>query len=153
MNRACILLSVHPHVVQKDRGLPFTGRMLKSPRAWTRFIGNVVTNGIEAMPHGKSLSVGAKNLSLNEDGKDPVIPLPEGKYVEISIQDSGSGIHPDCLPKIFDPYFSTKERGARKGMGLGLATAQAMKRKRPGTGRKRSVCTTWPGNPECRLRR
>jgi signal transduction histidine kinase len=46
--------------------------------------------------------------------------LPPGKYVRLTVADRGVGISAENLPKIFDPYFSTKQRGNQKGMGLGL---------------------------------
>jgi two-component system cell cycle sensor histidine kinase/response regulator CckA len=58
--------------------------------------------------------------------------LAPGKYIKISIRDQGRGIATDILPKIFDPYFSTKERGAQKGMGLGLTVSDAIVRKHNG---------------------
>jgi CheY-like chemotaxis protein len=47
-------------------------------------------------------------------------------WVTISVRDQGHGIAPDVLPRIFDPYFTTKPRGPAKGTGLGLAIAQAV---------------------------
>ena len=44
----------------------------------------------------------------------------------ITVRDRGQGIEPQVLPKIFDPYFSTKERGAQKGMGLGLTISHTI---------------------------
>jgi len=51
--------------------------------------------------------------------------LPAGKYGRIDIQDYGQGISPRQLFKVFDPYYSTKERGVLKGMGLGLTIVYA----------------------------
>jgi len=62
--------------------------------------------------------LGAAVLLKEERG----LPLPPGRYVEIKVRDQGIGIPPDYLPKIFDPYFSTKQ----KGSGLGLATAYSI---------------------------
>lgn len=45
---------------------------------------------------------------------------------EISSRDRGVGISPEHIPKIFDPFFSTKERGRQKGVGLGLSTAYSI---------------------------
>jgi len=59
-------------------------------------------------------------------------PLPAGDYVRVSIADQGTGIPKDVLPKIFDPYFSTKQRGNRKGMGLGLTICHSIVRKHGG---------------------
>ena len=83
-------------------------------------IQNIVLNAEQAMPMGGSIVISAKNV------KAPKIGIPqlteEGKYVEISIQDKGIGISEEYLPKIFDPYFTTKANGS----GLGLATCYSI---------------------------
>ena len=86
-------------------------------------IGAIVTNAAESMPGGGTVDITAENVVI-----DPVLPaagrgIPPGKYVVISLADHGGGIAPEHLAKIFDPYFSTKERGATKGTGLGLTAA------------------------------
>ncbi len=81
-------------------------------------IHNIAVNAKEAMPEGGSITVTARNMTL---GAESPIPLPEGDYVMISLTDSGAGISDEDLPRIFDPYFTTKEMGNVKGMGLGLA--------------------------------
>jgi CheY-like chemotaxis protein len=52
--------------------------------------------------------------------------LSAGRYVEIVVADEGQGIAPDVLPRLFDPYFSTKTRGTQKGMGLGLTICHSV---------------------------
>ena len=56
------------------------------------------------------------------------LPLPEGRYIKLAVQDHGCGIPREVLPKIFDPYFTTKAEGS----GLGLATAYAIVAKHDG---------------------
>ncbi len=81
-------------------------------------IGNVVLNAMEAMPEGGAVVVRAQNVV--EKGSSG---LGGEKFVRISIEDRGRGIRGEDLPKIFDPYFTTKGLGAERGMGLGLAVA------------------------------
>lgn len=78
---------------------------------------NLFQNAKEAMPRGGVISVSAENLVLGDHGKPS---LPPGDYVRVTVVDQGAGIAKDIIPKIFDPYFSTKERGSQRGMGLGL---------------------------------
>ena len=85
----------------------------------SQVIQNLVINAIQAMPNGGAIIIRAKNALLKDDQG---LPLPSGRYVEIKVKDQGIGIPPDFLPKIFDPYFSTKQ----KGSGLGLATAYSI---------------------------
>lgn len=70
------------------------------------------------MPHGGSLHVSASTVTLPAENN---VGLPPDDYLNIRFEDTGVGIPPENLPKIFDPYFSTKEMGSQKGMGLGLA--------------------------------
>ena len=92
-------------------------------------IRNVVLNAREAMPQGGVVSVRAENVVL---GSHEISSLPSGDYVRVSIADRGGGIAKEVLPKIFDPYFSTKQRGDRKGMGLGLTICHAVIQKHGG---------------------
>jgi CheY-like chemotaxis protein len=65
----------------------------------------------------------------NSDLSASTVPsLPAGRYVKFSIQDHGPGIHPEHLPRIFEPYFTTKKAGT----GLGLATVYSVIRKHDG---------------------
>ncbi len=84
---------------------------------------NLVLNAREAMPAGGGVTAQAKNVVL-KSGDVP--PLPPGEYVQVSITDSGGGIPREIQAKIFDPYFSTKQRGEQKGMGLGLTICHAI---------------------------
>ena len=77
---------------------------------------NLTINAIQAMPTGGTIKVWAENLTI-ETGSE--LPLSPGRYIKISVRDRGMGIPADHLPRIFDPYFTTKQRGS----GLGLASA------------------------------
>lgn len=78
---------------------------------------NLVINALEAMPSGGGLRVRAENIAVNSAFG---LPLKEGTYIRISIEDQGVGIPEEDLQRLFDPYFTTKEMGSQKGMGLGL---------------------------------
>jgi len=86
-------------------------------------IHNILLNAKEAMPDGGIVGIRAENVNISpEDG----IPLKEGKYIKISIEDRGVGIPQEHLQRIFDPYFTTKEMSSIKGTGLGLAVAYSI---------------------------
>ncbi|MEW6302432.1 MAG: PAS domain S-box protein [Verrucomicrobiota bacterium] len=80
---------------------------------------NLVLNGVQAMPNGGVITVSAANEVL---ARDSIMHLLAGKYVHLSIHDQGTGIRPDHLSKIFDPYFTTKPQGS----GLGLASSYSI---------------------------
>jgi PAS domain S-box-containing protein len=80
---------------------------------------NLIINAIQAMPAGGNIEIHAANAGSETTGKAPLKPA---KYVKVTIQDHGIGIPAEYLPKIFDPYFTTKQSGS----GLGLATAYSI---------------------------
>ena len=85
-------------------------------------IENMVTNAKEAMPGGGVVEVIAENLTTGTN----IRTLGEGNYVRITIKDRGIGIPRENLSKIFDPYFTTKEKKERGGIGLGLAICDSI---------------------------
>ncbi|MBI5074803.1 MAG: GAF domain-containing protein [Nitrospirae bacterium] len=87
---------------------------------------NLVINASHAMPDGGTISVYCENLDLQNACDVPV--LTPGRYVKISVKDQGIGISGEYLTRIFDPYFTTKQ----KGSGLGLATVYSIVRKHDG---------------------
>jgi PAS domain S-box-containing protein len=88
---------------------------------------DVILNAREAMPGGGPLSILAENSKSGSIGGESGLPKnSENRQVRISIRDEGVGIPDENLPKIFDPYFSTKDRGKQKGMGLGLTTVHSI---------------------------
>lgn len=84
---------------------------------------SIIRNASEAMQNSGQLTVKAANTTVNTT---PALPLKEGRYVHLLFSDTGVGIPEENLPKIFDPYFTTKEMGSQKGMGLGLAIAYSI---------------------------
>jgi PAS domain S-box-containing protein len=86
---------------------------------------NLIINAYQVMPDGGECRVEAKNVVID---KADSIPLPAGKYIQISVRDEGAGIPKENLPRIFDPFFTTKV----KGSGLGLSTSYAIVRKHGG---------------------
>jgi PAS domain S-box-containing protein len=81
---------------------------------------NLAVNARDAMPNGGTLRLRTANESfvVRPAGTHPA--LPAGDYVAIAVEDTGSGMGPEVLPHLFEPFYTTKEPG--KGTGLGLAT-------------------------------
>ena len=84
-------------------------------------INNLIINAIQSMPEGGRIKLTAENVTVSEGEK-------KGRYVKISIVDQGIGIPKEHLPKIFEPYFTTKQ----KGSGLGLAIVYSIIKKHDG---------------------
>jgi len=80
---------------------------------------NLCVNARDAMPEGGNLTLEASAVTL--DAEQPELPAQcaRGRYANISVQDTGVGIAPEVAPRLFEPFFSTKEPG--RGTGLGLA--------------------------------
>jgi len=91
----------------------------------SQVIHNLAINADHAMPEGGTVSIACSNCDV---GASDVLPLREGTYVRISVTDHGVGIPRAHLTKIFDPYFTTKQ----KGSGLGLATSYSIVKKHGG---------------------
>ena len=91
----------------------------------SQVVQNLVINAKHAMPGGGFLRISGKNIKLTEREN---LPLMCGDYIRVSIEDFGCGISAEDLSKIFDPYFTTKE----KGTGLGLATAYSILKRHEG---------------------
>ena len=92
----------------------------------SQVIQNIVINAAQAMPEGGVIRIGARNVTLATGN---TLDLREGRYVKLTIEDQGTGIRPEHLDKIFDPYFSTKQRGS----GLGLATSYSIVKQHDGS--------------------
>jgi two-component system, chemotaxis family, CheB/CheR fusion protein len=88
-------------------------------------LNNMIINAVHAMPNGGVLAISATNEKL--DGDNPH-DLPAGRYVKLTVADQGCGIPPNILPKIFDPYFTTKPTGT----GLGLASVFSIVKRHEG---------------------
>jgi len=80
---------------------------------------NLAVNARDAMPDGGKLTIKTENILITDDDQKYMPESRIGSFVRISVQDSGIGIPKEILSKIFEPFYSTKEKG--KGTGLGLS--------------------------------
>ncbi|MCP4604930.1 MAG: response regulator [Proteobacteria bacterium] len=90
-----------------------------------QMLNNLAVNSVQSMPKGGEIDIEVRNSILANDN---TLLIDAGKYVEIKMIDRGTGIPADIVPRIFDPYFSTKETGS----GLGLASAYSIVRRHQG---------------------
>jgi PAS domain S-box-containing protein len=82
---------------------------------FSQVIQNLTINAGHAMPEGGSMTFSARNETVSDVSG---LPLSSGKYIKISVADQGNGIAKDIIPRLFDPYFTTKEEGS--GLGLSI---------------------------------
>lgn len=82
---------------------------------------NLCVNARDAMPEGGSISIKAENIVVDENYARMHLEAKAGRFVLISVSDTGPGMSPEIQSRIFEPFFTTKEM--TKGTGLGLSTA------------------------------
>ncbi|MDV3353768.1 PAS domain S-box protein [Leptothoe sp. ISB3NOV94-8A] len=85
---------------------------------------NLFVNARDAMPNGGKLTVSAMNIQLDRAVVSSHLDVEAGPYIVVIVTDTGTGIPPDKLAYIFDPFFSTKQ--AQGGTGLGLSTVHGI---------------------------
>lgn len=102
---------------------------------------NLVINARDAMPNGGEIRVLTSTVSLEGDSE-----LPDGDYVQVAVIDNGTGIEPEVLERVFEPFFSTKPIG--KGTGLGLSMIYGFSRQ---SGGRVSICSQSGVGTEVRI--
>lgn len=90
---------------------------------------NLIINSKQAMPDGGNIKICCSNFDRSHDVPD----LKPGRYIKITITDSGHGIPFEIRDKIFDPYFTTRNLDSVKGSGLGLALVHSIIKRHGGT--------------------
>lgn len=94
-------------------------RAFVDPRQLEQVIMNLVLNARDAMDEGGEVRLHTDSISYTKNTRIQAAQVPKGCYVTVRVEDTGTGIPPEDLDKIFEPFFSTKEEG--KGTGLGLS--------------------------------
>ena len=93
--------------------------VMTDPGQFEQAVLNLAVNARDAMPQGGRLSIRTRNINPEDCAAIGDGSLPAGRYVAFEIEDTGTGIASSDLPKIFQPFFTTKDVG--KGTGLGLS--------------------------------
>lgn len=111
---------------------PNLGKVYGDPTQVHQVLMNFCTNAVHAMGHGKGLlSVELSAVEIDQEDAAGYPELVAGKYVRLTVGDTGHGIPREILPRIFEPYFTTKKAG--EGTGLGLAVVHGIVRSHGGS--------------------
>jgi PAS domain S-box-containing protein len=131
-----------PHIVDLDLDLTNRTTMIRANKSEIdQLIMNLAINASESMPNGGDLRVATSIVSLDNDYCNRHLEAKPGAYVVLSVKDTGRGMDDEDLSRIFDPFFSTKERGSKRGTGLGLSVVRGIVKQRGG----HITCESEPG--------
>ena len=124
-----------PRLIGEDIELVFVpgkklGKVKADPVQIEQILMNLVANARDAMPKGGRLVIETASMRLDEPYVQEHSIVPPGEYVLLTVTDSGTGIAPEHLLHIFEPFYTTKEEG--KGTGLGLATVYGIVKQNSG---------------------
>ncbi|MGP8281537.1 MAG: two-component system sensor histidine kinase NtrB [Desulfomonilaceae bacterium] len=131
-----------PDIVKIDFDLTHGPVMINAdPNQIDQVIMNLAINASEAMPNGGTIKMATKTMALEDEHCRLYPGVKPGKYVVLSLSDTGRGMDKETLARVFEPFFSTKQRGSTRGTGLGLSVVQGIVEKHGGY----VTCKSEPG--------
>ncbi len=120
-----LIRDTFPKNIRRELAIPADlWTILGDPTLIHQILLNLCVNARDAMPYGGKLSLAVENCVLDEQYVSMNPQAKAGRYVLISVTDTGTGMAPEIQEKIFEPFFTTKEVG--KGTGLGLSTVMGI---------------------------
>jgi PAS domain S-box-containing protein len=135
-----MLSAILPKTIEIRQNLLANGRVMADSTQIHQVVMNLCSNAAQAMDEGGGvLDVSLNKVDINEDIDALALGLPPGPYLRLSISDTGHGMTPEVLERIFDPYFTTKEKG--RGTGLGLSVVHGIVKSHKGA----INCKSMPG--------
>jgi CheY-like chemotaxis protein len=121
---------IDPRIAVEVTGVPELWTVTADPSRINQVLMNLCLNARDAMPEGGRLLLETRNVELDASAASTHPDARPGQYVRLRVGDTGHGIPPDILPRIFDPFVTTKEPG--KGTGLGLTTVASIVKQHQG---------------------
>jgi PAS domain S-box-containing protein len=124
-NAEVLLRRVVAHDVDLHTSLdPRLAKVNAEQQQLERVLLNLVLNARHAMPEGGRITIESANVTIDAAADSGPGSLPAGRYVALSVSDTGAGMSPEVKRRIFEPFFTTK--GKENGSGLGLAVVQGI---------------------------
>ncbi len=131
-----------PQVVKIDVDLTDSPVTIHAdPNQIDQVVINLAINASEAMPNGGRLKIVTTTVALDKEYCQVHHGVKPGKYVMLSLSDTGLGMDKETLTKAFEPFFSTKQRGSTRGTGLGLSVVKGIVQQHHG----HVICESEPG--------
>jgi len=135
-----MLRAILPKTIEIRQNLPANGRIMADSTQIHQVVMNLCSNAAHAMgERGGVLEVSLNKVDVHEGAEALALDLPPGPYLRLSVSDTGHGMTPEVLERIFDPYFTTKEKG--RGTGLGLSVVHGIVKSHKGA----ITCRSRPG--------
>lgn len=128
LNQELAHTAIHSELRCSDDDLAIT----VDPNLARQVFANLASNAVDALGETGRINVTVDRVDGAEEAARTGRSVPHGELVRIVFADSGPGIPPGSLDQVFDPYFSTKQKGAQKGMGLGLTIVHSIVKKHGG---------------------
>jgi two-component system cell cycle sensor histidine kinase/response regulator CckA len=139
---ATLISHTLPHVVQVDLDLIDGPTTIRADHGQIdQLVMNLAINASEAMPIGGRLKIATATVCLDDEYCRTHHGSKPGGYVMLTVSDNGRGMDQEILAKVFDPFFSTKERGSTRGTGLGLSVVKGIVQQQGG----HVTCESEPG--------
>jgi two-component system cell cycle sensor histidine kinase/response regulator CckA len=116
-----MLRAILPTTVEIRQNLLANGRVLADSTQIHQVMMNLCSNAAQAMgDSGGVLEVSLNKVTIEEGAEAHALDLPPGPYLKLTVSDTGHGMTPEVIERIFDPYFTTKEKGQGTGLGLSV---------------------------------
>jgi PAS domain S-box-containing protein len=95
--------------------------IIGNPSKLKQALRNIIDNANDAMPNEGNLFIESQSVYFNPEASKEIPDLVKGKYLRITIKDTGQGIDNENIPHLFDPFFSTKQKNNHVGLGLTIS--------------------------------